>query len=282
MRGTPFAVTRNGVAIKPEDARLHIQNPAVLHALGVYETVQVLAGYPFCLEEHIHRLERSAAAIQLPLPVPTSQLIRWAQEIVHTRPHGDATLRILAVNGDPFTEPTVYMLLLPPIRHPRHLYEKGACAVTFEGERALPTAKTLNTLVNYLARRAATRAGCHEGLLVARDGIREGASSNIFAVIRGGLVTPPDHLVIAGVTRDIVIRLARERNYRIIFRPLPLASLPMWEEAFITSTSRHIMPITRINDLPIGNGRVGPVTRTLQSAFEHYLAERMRRRADVS
>lgn len=272
MGSSPWAVTCNGRVIDPADARLHVQNPAVLHALGVYETVQVLQGRAFCLEEHIRRLERSAEAIQLRLPASHHHLLQWAEAIVSIRPGEDGTLRILAVNGDPYTEPSVYMMLLPPIRHPRHLYEEGACAVTFAGERALPTAKTLNTLVNYLARQAALRAGCHEGLLVAADGIREGASSNIFAVIGGGLVTPPDHLVIAGVTRDIVIRLARERGYRLIFRPLPPSSLPHWEEAFITSTSRHIMPITRVDGIPVGDGRVGPVTRTLQEAFEAHVS----------
>ncbi|NPA90887.1 MAG: hypothetical protein GXO55_05495 [Chloroflexi bacterium] len=273
MTTLPLVVTRNGQPIPAEEARVHIQNPAVLHALGVYETVQVLRGHPFCLDEHVRRLERSAEAIQLRLPASHRTLKRWVWDVVSTRPREDSTVRILAVNGDPFTEPTVYVLLFPPVRHPRELYERGACVVTYEGERALPTAKTLNTLVNFLARRAAEAAGCHEGLLVARDGIREGASSNVFVVIQGGLVTPPDHLVIAGVTRDIVIRLARERGYRLIFRPIPLSSMPDWDEMFITSTSRHVMPVTRVNGHPVGTGEVGPITQELSRAFEAFVAK---------
>lgn len=271
MSRLPIAISRNGNLITPTSARVHVQNPAVMSALGVYETIQVLAGRPFCLKAHLARLERSAREIQLHIPAGEEQLTAWAQELIHHTGVEDALLRILAINGDDYTDASVYMLLYPPRVYPARLYREGACAVTFEGERALPTAKTLNTLVNFLARRKAEAHGCHEGLLVARDGIREGASSNIFVVCEGAIVTPPDHLVIAGVTRDVVIRLAREAGYRLVFRPLPVAGIPTWEEAFITSTSRHIMPLTRVDGQPIGEGRVGPVTRHLMKAFEAYV-----------
>lgn len=265
---TPILVARNGQIIPPEDARVHVQNPAVTSALGVYETLQVTNGHIFHLADHLCRLQRSADAIHLALPATRPVLAEWAQDLVEQAGVSDATLRILALNGDPYTDGAVYMLLLPPIHHPRTLYTQGAAVVTYEGERALPTAKTLNTLVNFLARQKAQSLGAHEGLLVARDGIREGATSNIFAVIGGSLVTPPDHLVIAGVTRDIVIRLARERGYRLIFRPLPRSSIPLWQEAFITSTSRHVMPVTSVDGMPINGGHIGPITRDLMTAFE--------------
>ena len=261
-------ISRNGEIVDPAQARVHVQNPAVSSALGVYETLQVTRGRIFRLHDHLRRLQASAREIDLALPAPLDDLATWAHDLLAAANIKEAALRILALNGDPFAGPTVYMMLLPPVRYARDLYEQGASAVTFEGERALPTAKTLNTLVNFLARRKAQALGAHEGLLVARDGIREGATSNIFAIIGGALVTPPDHLVIAGVTRDIVIALARERGYRLIFRPLPVSSIPHWQEAFITSTSRHVMPLTVVDRRPINGGRVGPMTRALMEAFE--------------
>lgn len=263
-----YWISRNGLIIEPWRACVHVQNPAVTSALGVYETLQVTRGRIFRLNDHLQRLQRSARAIDLALPASLEEMARWARHLVAAAETKEAALRILALNSDPYADPSVYMILLPPVRHPRHLYEHGASAVTFAGERALPTAKTLNTLVNFLARRKAQALGAHEGLLVARDGIREGATSNVFAVIGGALVTPPDHLVIAGVTRDIVIALARERGYRLIFRPLPVDSIPHWQEAFITSTSRHVMPLTVVDGRPINGGEVGPMTRALMAAFE--------------
>lgn len=279
---TPFPftplVSRNGVLLDPAVACINVQNPAVTSAFGVYETLQVVQGHIFRLQDHLKRLQHSAAAIGLALPANLDHLACWALDLVNVPPRRDATLRILALNGDPFAPAAVYMLLLEPVRHPRALYKQGASAVTFEGERALPTAKTLNTLVNFLARRAAQAAGCQEGLLVARDGIREGASSNIFAVINGALVTPPDHLVLSGVTRDIVLGLARERGLRLVYRTLAVESIPRWQEAFLTSTSRHVMPLTRIDGRPINGGEVGPVTRMLMEAFEEYFWQEVGKR----
>ncbi len=266
-------ISRNGVLIDPHRACVHVQNPAVTSALGVYETLQVVKGRIFRLLDHLERLARSARAIDLPLPASLEEMAQWAKRLVEVAHAQESTLRIIALNSDPYMGPTVYMMLLPPVYYPRELYEYGASAVTFEGERPLPTAKTVNTLVNFLARRKARALGAHEGLLVARDGIREGATSNIFAVINGALVTPPDHLVIAGVTRDIVIRLAQARGYRLIFRPLPVSSIPHWQEAFLTSTSRHVMPLTRVDDKPINGGHVGPVTRDLMQAFARVFQE---------
>ncbi len=275
MSAEPLAVLHNGDVIPAERACVHVLNPAVTQALGVYETLQLANGHLFHLEDHLERLRRSAQALDLPLAVPTDQLAAWAHTLVAHAGVTEATLRVLALAGDTSRLSEVYMVLLPPIRHPDHLYTRGASAITFPGERALPTAKTLNTLVNALAQRRARALGCHEALLVARDGIREGASSNVFVVQQGRIITPPEHLIIAGVTRDIVLRLARSRGYAIVLRPIPPESLPTWEEAFITSTSRHVMPLTHVDGRPVGDGRVGPVTRELMAAFEAYFASQV-------
>jgi|AMFO01.1.fsa_nt_gi Branched-chain amino acid aminotransferase/4-amino-4-deoxychorismate lyase len=281
MSSKPIAISRNGLLIEPADAHVHVANPAVMNALGVYETIQVVAGRPFCLEEHLARLARSARGIQLNIPAREAEIMAWTRDLIRHAGVKDALLRILAINGDAYSDASVYLLLLPSRTYPPRLYREGACAITFKGERALPTAKTLNTLVNFLARRQARMRGCHEGLLVARDGIREGASSNIFVVCHGAIVTPPEHLVIAGVTRDVVIRLAREAGYRLVFRTLPVEGIPTWEEAFITSTSRHIMPLTRVDGRPIGSGDVGPVTRHLMAAFDAYFREKTAKEANA-
>jgi len=263
-------ITRNGVLVAPTAACIYVQNPAVTSAFGVYETLQVVRGRIFLLNDHLRRLQHSATAIGLSLPADLEQLASWATDLVEETGRTEGTLRVLALNSDTYTTPAIYMILLPPVQHPRRLYEEGASAITFEGERALPTAKTLNTLVNFLAQRAARAAGCHEGLLVARDGIREGATSNVFAVINDTLVTPPDFMVLPGVTREIVLRLAQQRGFPIAYHPLSLTTISSWQEAFLTSTSRHVMPLTRVNGQPINGGGVGTVTRTLKDAFEAY------------
>jgi D-alanine transaminase len=124
--------------------------------------------------------------------------------------------------------------------------------------------------VNYLARRAATRAGALEGLLHHEGYLTEGSRSNLFAVRQGQLVTPPENKVLSGITRDIVVRVMQETPHPVIEAPISI-DLSLYEEIFISSTSLHIMPITRIDGQPIGNGQVGPVTHLAMERFErHY------------
>ncbi len=149
------------------------------------------------------------------------------------------------------------------------MFTQGVGAVSYRGERALPHAKSLNTLVNHMARVRALQAGEHEGLLVNRHGcVTEGSSSNLFVVQAGVLVTPPVEDVLAGVTQEEVLKLAARLAIPVERRPLPLSDLGQWNEAFLTSTSRHVLPLVRLDGQPIGAGRSGPITKTLRAAFE--------------
>jgi branched-subunit amino acid aminotransferase/4-amino-4-deoxychorismate lyase len=158
--------------------------------------------------------------------------------------------------------------LLPT--YPATFYETGAKAVLYEGQRALPRCKSLNTLVNYLARRTATRAGAVEGLLHHQEHLTEGARSNLFAVRQGQLITPPESEVLSGITRDIILHVMHDTAYPVVEMPV-LVDLSLYEEVFISSTSMHVMPITQIDGRLIGSGQVGPVTRLAMEHFnQHY------------
>ena len=149
----------------------------------------------------------------------------------------------------------------------------GVGAVTYRGERALPNAKSLNTLVNTMARRRAAAAGEHEGLLLDEDdNVREGATSNFYVVRNGVLIVPPAADILDGVTLQIVLRLAADAAIPVERRKIPRAELPAWEEAFLTSTSRHVLPLVRLDGVPIGSGRPGTVTMELHRRFEAYFA----------
>jgi len=152
---------------------------------------------------------------------------------------------------------------------PASLFEEGAGAVTYIGERALPQAKSLNTLVNHMAKARALQAGEHEGVLVDRYGnATEGSSSNLFVVRDGTLLSPPEEDVLAGVTQIEVLDLAQQLGIPVTRETLPLRDRELWGEAFLTSTSRHVLPLVRLDGLPIGAGVPGPVTLRLRAAFE--------------
>jgi branched-subunit amino acid aminotransferase/4-amino-4-deoxychorismate lyase len=127
-------------------------------------------------------------------------------------------------------------------------------------------------LVNFMARRAATRVGALEGLLYHNGYLTEGARSNLFAVRQGKLLTPPATDVLSGITRDIILQVMVDTSSPVIEAPLP-TDLSLYEEIFISSTSMHVMPITRIDGQPIGSGQVGPITKLAMARFEtHYRA----------
>jgi branched-subunit amino acid aminotransferase/4-amino-4-deoxychorismate lyase len=276
----PIYVSRNGALILPAQACVAVFTPALYGAYGVYESMQVAQGVVFEEVAHLQRLTRSAALLELLLPADLPTLQRWIAEILAVNAAPDCTLRLFVVGGEGRSEATAFIWPQPSVVYPRHLYRVGAAAITCEGQRFLPEAKSLNTLVNYLARRKAQAAGAHEGLLHHNGYFTEGSNSNLFTVMNGVVLTPPTGDVLAGVTRDVVIMLAAQDGMELREAPLALSELPRWTECFITSTSRHVMPITTIDGRPVGDGRVGPLTRRLMALFEAYFGQRTARAAE--
>lgn len=261
-------VCHNGQLVAGTAAQVSVFHPALYGAYGVYESIEVRAGIVFHLDDHLTRLAASAAILEMALPASISEMTQWITMLLQAAQTDTCLLRlfVLGANGSSPAEAYIWPQTLPV--YPAHYYEEGAGAITFEGERALPQAKSLNTLVNFLARRKAQQMGEHEGLLVSRGTVKEGSSSNLF-VVRGGTVqVPPPHQVLAGVTADVVMALARHNGIPVVVQDLPQAEIAAWDEAFLTSTSRHVMPLVRIDGHSLGSGRPGPVTQRLAALFE--------------
>lgn len=278
----PYFVSYNGALLLPEDATISVRSPTLYGAYGVYESIQLWNGHFFHLPDHLARLEESAALIELPLAGDQATVTRWIQELhealvealgAQEVARGMVRLFALLENGDE-TQPATFLWLEPPRILPPEAYEQGVGAVTYQGERAIPRSKSLNMLVNTLARKRARAAGEHEGLLVDRDGnVREGSSSNFFVVQGETLLLPPVGEILDGVTQQIVLRLAEQAGIPVERRPLPLAERGRWDEAFLTSTSRHVLPLVRLDGQPIAAGRPGPITQELHRRFEAYFEQ---------
>ncbi|MFO7698636.1 MAG: aminotransferase class IV [Anaerolineae bacterium] len=273
----PTYVSHNGALIPPEQACISVFNPAIYGAYGVYESMQVVHGVPFACDAHLARLAHSADILGLVLPADLSTLARWIDEVLAVSAMPDCTLRLFALGGENGGQSSTYLWPQPPTVYPPDYYVLGASAITFEAQRYLPEAKSLNTLSSFMAQRLARAAGVHEALLHYNGFFTEGSNSNLFAVLDGLLLTPPRPSVLAGVTRDMVLMLAKRQAIPLAEAPLLVAKTPCWEECFITSTSRHIMPMTAIDGRPVGSGRVGPLTWRLMNAFETHFAEQTAR-----
>lgn len=260
----------NGSIVPVAAARISLSHPAWQTGFGVYESIEVVVGVPFHLDEHMARLAESARLIDLDLPFPVEEISGWVSDVAR-RVGENCTLRVVALGVANEGDERVVAVLPQPLPHyPEILYRQGARAVTYAGCRHLPACKSLNTLVNFLARRHAVRMGVQEAILQSDGRLTEGARSNIFAVRKGELWTPPAGQVLSGITRDIVLRLAMESGVVVRERSLYLAEVSEYDEFFITSTSMHVMPVVTIDDLRIGSGQVGRLTNELVRQFEAY------------
>lgn len=273
----PGFVSRNGKLIPASEACISVFNPAIYGAYGIYESLQVRNAVVFELEAHLRRLVHSAQVIELTLPAQPSAIGAWIEEVVAVQEMRDCTVRLFVVGPDNGGEPVAYVWPQPPPVYPQSFYELGVTAVTFEAYRYLPQAKSLNALASFMAQRKARAANVHEAFLYHAGCLTEGSNSNLFAVVGGEVLTPPSSEVLAGVTRDVLIRLSGENGISLRETSLPLSGVGAWQECFITSTSRHVMPVTSIDGQLVGEGRVGPVTRRLNGLFEQYFLSKVGR-----
>ena len=290
----PTAVTIDGVCVPPGEARVSVFDRGFLYGDSVYEVVRTYGLRPFELAAHLHRLDESAARTGLRLPWPRARFAEEVGRVVDASRGGDPpapgaapwnegerTVRIVVTRGsgelglDPAlaTRPTVVMLSLPLSGPPLVAYREGVKAWPYAPGRHRrggdPSAKTGEHLFHVLAVGEAREHGAQEALLVDGAGcVTEGASSNVFAVRDGVLETPPLGVgILAGVTRAVVIDLARGLGLAFREAPLPLGALEGAEEAFLTSTVREVLPLVQVGERPVGAGTPGPLTRRLHAAF---------------
>jgi branched-chain amino acid aminotransferase len=293
-------VNVEGRLLPPEQAVVPVMDRGFLYGDSVYEVVRTYGGRFFELGRHLARMERSAARIGLTLPARArieSELFRTIDaagnpesyaRIVVTRGEGRFGLAPHLAEG---LNRLIFIVkqLEPP---PPEQYERGLQMAVTRIRRNPPEAldpalKTGNYLNSVLALRESHVAGADDALMLdLRGQVTEASTSNVFSVHRGAIVTAPLELgMLHGVTRALVIDIAREEGLTVREEPRALDAFAAADEAFVTSTIREVMAITSLvlldRDAPekrtIANGKPGPVTRRLHAAFRRYV-ERTHRR----
>jgi D-alanine transaminase len=249
---------------------------------AVYEVFKFLGRRPVFLSDHFRRMQRGLAAIEIPNP--------WSEESF-------AAMTAELLDRTAFDEGIVYAQVSRGESERAHFYrddmkptavaysrrftfpdeakkERGIRVISTRDQRWLHCdVKSVNLLANALAKKKAQRAAADEALLIADGVVREGASSSFFAVRGGRLITHPlDEHILPGVVRDHLIGLALNAKIRVDERPLREAELFDMDEAFITSTTQGVMPVTGIDGRVIGSGRRGAITSGLQRSLD--VAER--------
>ena len=277
-----FFASVDGEIVPADEARVSVLDNGFTFGDSVYETLRTYAGRPYRLDRHLNRLRASAARLGIALPLGDGELSWRLDALLARAGNAESYIRVIVTRGvgdisynfERVQGPTVVMAVKPFRPYPEQHFRDGVdvivSAVRRNHPRALdPAIKSCNLLNNILAVREAQARGAVEAILLNHEGdVAEGASTNVFAVRAGGVVTPPlDAGILAGITREVVIDLGRRRGLDVREERLPLSALLAAEEAFLTSTTRELAPIRSVDGRPIGAGRPGPTTRHLLEAF---------------
>lgn len=267
----------NGRFIPWKDAVVSIDDRGFQFGDGVYEVIRTYRGAPFELAAHLARLERSTKELNLVQPYSRAQWTQWIQQGLGQAGYQEAKVYIQITRGTAPRDhafpsgvsPTVVMTIreLHPLS--LQLRQDGVTARTCDDLRwSRCDIKSLNLLGNVLAREEARKAGVFEAILVKDGLVTEGSLSNVMAVRSGTIVTAPEGpRILSGVTRTVVLELARKEEIPVEEQFLSLDALYGADEVFLTGTTLEVLGVVRIDGNTIGSGRPGPITKTLAARW---------------
>jgi D-alanine transaminase len=256
---------------------------------GVYEVIPVYSRRPFRLPEHLQRLQRSLDAVRLGNPMTDAEWTRLTHDLVARHAGEDQSVYLQVTRGVAKRDhafpkegkPTVFMMSSPLVTPARELIDKGVPCITATDFRWLKCdVKSVSLLANCLLRQSAADADAAEVVLF-RDGcLTEASASNVFVVRKGKLLAPPkNHLILPGITYDVVLELAAAGGITVELRAIPEHEVRSADELWVTSSSKEVLAVTLLDGKPVGNGKPGPVFRTVYQAFQEFKRKVMRQAA---
>ena len=280
-------VNVNGQVFDQEHAVVSVFDHGFLYGEGVYETLRTYNGQPFLFDRHMRRLRKSAEMLTLGVPITNAEIDARFRETARAAGLGDspaheAYIRILVTRGvgelsyDPAACPTpsVVVIVKPHVAPPAEVFERGVKVALVEIVRnhpgsVSPLIKSNNLLNNALAMQQAARRGGFEGVMRNYRGeLAECTQSNLFIVKSGAALTPPiDAGLLPGITREFLFEIGAEAAIPVREAVLKDTDLLGADEAFLTSSTREVVPIVQVDDRRIGAGVPGPITRRLLQGF---------------
>lgn len=274
----------NGRYLPQRDATVHIEDRGYQFADGVYEVFLVWRGVPIDYGPHIVRLKRSLDELRMREPMSPGAMTVVMKEIVR-RNHLDTGIVYVQVNrgvatrAHPFPSASVKPSMVVTAKHfpgsSDAMAEKGAKVVTARDIRwERRDIKSVGLLANVLARQSAAESKAYEAILVTADGkVTEASASNAWIITADKTIVthPTTNEILGGITRATVRDLAKEAGYKIEERPFTLDEALNAKEVFLTGTTTFVMPISQIDDKPIGNGGAGLISLDLRKRYRAYL-----------
>ena len=263
----------NGQFIQEQEALISVNDLSVIRGYGVFDFLRTYNGVPFHLNKHLIRLQNSASLIGLSLPFTLGEIEEKIIKGLSLSTHEEKNVRIVVTGGvsdngiTPGDNPQLLLMITASTANPAFWQKTGAKVITCHVDRFMPGAKTINYIPAILCQKDAHKQGASEAIYVDRDGyLLEGTTSNLFAVRNGQLITPPCNRILPGITRQAVIELCKD-SVELVERPIHKDEIRLFDELLLTSSVKEVVPITTIDSVIVGNGKIGPISRKILNAF---------------
>jgi branched-chain amino acid aminotransferase len=267
----------DGKFVPSNEAVISVNDLALLRGYGVFDFLRTYNNTPFFLDEHLDRLRRSADLIDIRLPWSNLELSEIVQETLKKNGYPESTIKILVTGGDsldgliPIGKSRLIVMVSPLKTLSAVEYESGVKLTTSRIPRLFPGAKSTNYIAGIRAIAAAQKSGAVESLYIGRKNqILECVTSNFFG-FRGDTLVTPESDILPGITRKVVLDLAGD-VFAVEAREMDLNELKLLDEAFITSSTKEVLPVVQVDDLTIKDGKTGKNTRHLMELFSKFTA----------
>lgn len=264
----------NGKFVSQNLAFINVSDLGLLRGYGVFDFTRTYNRRPFRLDDHLVRLYKSAEAIGLDVPWKKDEIKRIIYRTLDRNPEGEQSLRIIITGGQSFDgrtsgdQPSLIIMVKPATNYPKEFFVKGVKIITYPGKRNIPEAKTLNYINGIKATKKANQEGAEDAIYYCDGVLLECTICSFFAVKNSTIITA-DKGVLDGITRRTVLELI-EGIIPIEYRFLKVSEIPSFDEAFLTSSGHEIMPIITIDDVIIGDGKPGMMTKKIMKLFGEY------------
>jgi D-alanine transaminase len=279
----PPLVYLNGDFLPPDRAKVSVFDRGFVFADGVYEVIPVYGGRLFRLPQHLTRLDNSLAGIRLSNPLAVRDWQAVFKRLVEADGAADQSIYLQVTRGPAERDhafpkqvkPTVFAYS-QALKYPEPAQlAAGVSAITVPDIRwQRCDIKAIALLPNVLMRQQATEQGTAEAILLRDGRMTEGSASNIFVVLNGTLVTPPKGpFILPGITRDLALELARAHGLACDERDVSESDLRRAEELMLSSSTKELLPITRLDGKPVGSGKPGPLHARLHALYQDYIRD---------
>jgi len=266
----------DGEFVTEDKAFVSVKDIIVLRGFGVFDFLITYNRRPFYLKEHVQRLETSAEKIGLKLNHTNEEICKIVEETIRRNPHHkDSNVRIVYSGGispdsvTPQGNGILMVMAVPVLELPDWWYTDGAKIITAEIERFIPGSKSTNYLTAVWAVEQAHAVGAIESIYVDRNNrLLEGTTTNFFCFKDGKIITP-DTGILPGITRSVLMDLLKG-HFEIETRDIHRDELESMDEVFITASNKEVVPIIRVDEVTIGNGKPGPNTQKVMKLFKDY------------